>query len=63
VNLIDAVESMRKKFSSANSIAVERATITREEWEAIQFALMVKPEFWPKDFEQGAGWPTPGSAK
>lgn len=30
-----AMKRLTEKFTSANSIPVERATITREEWEAI----------------------------
>ena len=32
----EAVESVRLKFSSSNGVPVERATITKEEYEAIK---------------------------
>lgn len=31
----EAVESLHLKFQSGNSIEVERATITRKEWDAL----------------------------
>jgi hypothetical protein len=35
MNFNKALETLESKFTSGNSISVERATITRAEWDAI----------------------------
>ena len=39
MNLDDALESLRLKFTSANSVPVNRAPISRDEYEAILAAV------------------------
>lgn len=40
MNEKEAWESLMLKFTSANSNPVQRATIIREEWEAIKYNLL-----------------------
>jgi len=37
----EAYETLESKFTSGNDIPVERATITREEWEAIRSGINI----------------------
>jgi hypothetical protein len=39
MDLSEALKSLEEKFTSGNEVSVSRATITREEWEAIQTGL------------------------
>lgn len=36
MNADDAINKLKLKFSSGNSVDVDRAVITKEEWEAIK---------------------------
>ena len=39
ISAVEAMESLRMKFTSGNDVSVDRAVITREEYEAIIDAL------------------------
>ena len=46
----EAFHSLKLKFRSANSIPVERAAITRQEWDAI---LSLALDMFSKGFDEG----------
>ena len=58
----DALKSLELKFTSSNKISVERAVITRKEWEAI-YNLVVPAlrAVWADSNELGTGWQRPST--
>lgn len=48
----EALESLRQKFTSGNDVAVERAMITRAEYEALASAQPEGPELTDAEIEE-----------
>lgn len=42
MNIEDVIKSLNLKFTSGNTVPVERATITKEEWLIIKNTLNIK---------------------